>query len=63
MAKKVILKFKHSVTPEQMFYFSKKVKADLERNKVIFVNSDIEVFIVEDGDDIMIEERGGLICG
>ena len=55
MAKKVILRFKHFVTPEEMAYYAKKVKAFLERDKVIFVNSGIEVFIVEDGDDIRIE--------
>lgn len=57
MAKKVILRFKHSVTPERMAYYLEKVKAELERNKVIFVNSDIEVFIIEDGDDIRIEKE------
>lgn len=55
MAKKVILRFKHFVTPEEMYYISKKVKADLERDKVIFVDSNVEVFIVEDGDEIRIE--------
>lgn len=57
MAKKVILRFKHFVTPEELYYFSKKVKADLERDNVIFVNSGIEVFIVEDGDEIRIENE------
>lgn len=57
MAKKVILRFKNSVTHEQMYYFSQRVKAALEKDNVIFVNSDIEVFIVEDGDEIRIEKE------
>lgn len=57
MAKKIILRFKDSVTPEKMYDFAKRVKDDLERENVIFVNSDIEVFVVEEGDEIRIENE------
>lgn len=56
-AKKIILRFKNDVTPEEMFYYSKKVKYFLEKDKVLFVDSSTEVFIVEDGDDIRIEKE------
>lgn len=55
MAKKVILRFKHFITPEEMTYYSKMVKESLERDGVIYVNSGIDVFIIEDGDEIRIE--------
>lgn len=57
MAKKVILRFKHFISPEEMAYYAKKIKEDLEKYKVIFVNSGVEVFIVEDGDEIRIENE------
>lgn len=57
MAKKVILRFKHFVTPEEMYFYSKKIKEDLERDNVIFVNNGVDVFIVEDGDEIRIENE------
>lgn len=54
MAKRAILKFKEKLSPESLNYYIKTVREGLERDGIIFVNNEVEVYLLDDNCDIEI---------